>query len=153
MSLSESLKSVTSGARSVSRLGEALGNQSRSVRWSFGAICVLALYLLPWWPNVPVLGWIVETPGTSFPSVLTDQVVIFVLVALGLNVVVGLAGLLDLGYVGFTLLVHTRLLFCRANMPTCRGSCACLLPYWCLCWPALFWEHQRCAYAATIWPL
>jgi branched-chain amino acid transport system permease protein len=48
-----------------------------------------------------VLGWIVETPGTSFPSVLTDQVVIFVLVALGLNVVVGLAGLLDLGYVGF----------------------------------------------------
>jgi branched-chain amino acid transport system permease protein len=33
--------------------------------------------------------------------VLTDQVVIFVLVALGLNVVVGLAGLLDLGYVGF----------------------------------------------------
>ena len=101
MSLSESLRSITSGTRSVSRLGEALAKQSRSVRWSFGAICILALYLLPWWPNVPVLGWIVETPGTSFPSVLTDQVVIFVLVALGLNVVVGLAGLLDLGYVGF----------------------------------------------------
>jgi branched-chain amino acid transport system permease protein len=101
MSLSESLRSVTSGARSVTRLGEALAKQSRSVRWSFGAICILALYLLPWWPNVPVLGWIVETPGTGFSSVLTDQVVIFVLVALGLNVVVGLAGLLDLGYVGF----------------------------------------------------
>ncbi|MEO5743952.1 MAG: branched-chain amino acid ABC transporter permease, partial [Terracoccus sp.] len=40
-------------------------------------------------------------PGTDFAGVLADQVVIFVLVGLGLNVVVGLAGLLDLGYVGF----------------------------------------------------
>lgn len=60
-----------------------------------------AVYLLPFWPDVPVLGWIVDTPGTNFASVVTDQVMIFVLVALGLNVVVGLAGLLDLGYVGF----------------------------------------------------
>jgi branched-chain amino acid transport system permease protein len=48
-----------------------------------------------------VLGWIVNTPGTSFENVLTDQIMMFILVALGLNVVVGFAGLLDLGYVGF----------------------------------------------------
>jgi branched-chain amino acid transport system permease protein len=50
---------------------------------------------------VPVLGWIINTPGTSFENVLTDQIMMFILVALGLNVVVGFAGLLDLGYVGF----------------------------------------------------
>jgi len=62
---------------------------------------VAAFYLMPFWPRVPVLGWIIDTPGTNFNSVLTDQILVFVLVSIGLNVVVGLAGLLDLGYVGF----------------------------------------------------
>jgi branched-chain amino acid transport system permease protein len=65
------------------------------------ALFIASLYLMPWWPDVPVFGWLVNTPGTSFEGVITDKVVIYVLVALGLNVVVGLAGLLDLGYVGF----------------------------------------------------
>lgn len=65
------------------------------------SLLVMALYLAPWWPKIPILGWVVNTPGTQFSTVLNDQVIIFVLVALGLNVVVGLAGLLDLGYVGF----------------------------------------------------
>lgn len=70
-------------------------------RYSAYALGVVALYLLPYWPEVPVLGQIVNTPGSQFETVLNDQVVIFVLIALGLNVVVGIAGLLDLGYVGF----------------------------------------------------
>jgi branched-chain amino acid transport system permease protein len=65
------------------------------------ALLIAALYLTPYWPDVPVLGWIINTPGTSFENVLTDQIMMFILVALGLNVVVGFAGLLDLGYVGF----------------------------------------------------
>jgi branched-chain amino acid transport system permease protein len=60
-----------------------------------------AAYLLPYVTGVPILGWILDTPGTDFSGVLADQVVILVIVALGLNVVVGWAGLLDLGYVGF----------------------------------------------------
>jgi branched-chain amino acid transport system permease protein len=64
-------------------------------------LLIAALYLTPYWPDVPVLGWIIDTPGTSFENVLTDQIMMFILVALGLNVVVGFAGLLDLGYVGF----------------------------------------------------
>ena len=76
-------------------------SMSRVQRLSGYAFAVLALYLAPWWPKVPGIGWLVNTPGTQFSTVLNDQVIIFVLVALGLNVVVGLAGLLDLGYVGF----------------------------------------------------
>lgn len=74
---------------------------SKWQRWSAWGLVIVLLYTAPEWPNVPVLGLIVDTPGTKFETVLTDQVIIFVLVALGLNVVVGLAGLLDLGYVGF----------------------------------------------------
>ncbi len=43
---------------------------------------------------------IISTPGTAFGGVLFT-VSIYVLVAVGLNIVVGYAGLLDLGYVGF----------------------------------------------------
>jgi len=46
--------------------------------------------------NLPIL----TTPDTDFGGVLFT-VSIYVLVALGLNIVVGYAGLLDLGYVGF----------------------------------------------------
>ena len=76
-------------------------SMSRVQRLSGYALAVLALYLAPGWPEIPGIGWLVNTPGTQFSTVLNDQVIIFVLVALGLNVVVGLAGLLDLGYVGF----------------------------------------------------
>ena len=76
-------------------------SMSRAQRLSGYVLAVLALYLAPWWPKIPGIGWLVNTPGTQFSTVLNDQVIIFVLVALGLNVVVGLAGLLDLGYVGF----------------------------------------------------
>ena len=82
-----------------------LGNRFRALprpaKWSLSAILIAAFYLTPYWPDVPVLGWIINTPGTSFENVLTDQIMMFILVALGLNVVVGFAGLLDLGYVGF----------------------------------------------------
>ena len=64
-------------------------------------LLIAAIYMAPHWPDVPVLGWVVDTPGANFANVLTDQIMIFILVACGLNVVVGLAGLLDLGYVGF----------------------------------------------------
>jgi branched-chain amino acid transport system permease protein len=83
------------------------GNFSRAVgnRWyalpirarvavALGGIAIL--YLLPWL-NPPIL----RTEDTDFTSVLAGTVVPFVLLALGLNVVVGMAGLLDLGYVGF----------------------------------------------------
>ncbi|MFM7410358.1 MAG: ABC transporter permease subunit, partial [Actinomycetota bacterium] len=102
MSVSETFKGLTSKpAHAVSGIGERIGDLPKVSRWSLIALFIVSLYLLPWWPDVPVLGWLVDTPGTSFEGVITDKIVIYVLVALGLNVVVGLAGLLDLGYVGF----------------------------------------------------
>jgi len=66
------------------------------VRWTFGLLGLSFLYYLPVL-NPPVI----TTTGTDFASLLAGSVIIFVIVALGLNVVVGMAGMLDLGYVGF----------------------------------------------------
>ena len=62
-------------------------------------VAVLA-YLLPYVGKVPVIGPQITTDGIDWPSALFNMSY-FVLLALGLNVVVGFAGLLDLGYVGF----------------------------------------------------
>jgi branched-chain amino acid transport system permease protein len=57
---------------------------------------LMVLFTLPWL-NPPIL----RPEGSDFASLVAGTVVPFVLIALGLNVVVGMAGLLDLGYVGF----------------------------------------------------
>ena len=62
------------------------------VLWIIFAIFLFALPLL----NIPFI----TTPDSDFGGVLFT-VSTYVLVALGLNIVVGYAGLLDLGYVGF----------------------------------------------------
>lgn len=100
-SLTESFRGLTNKRSPFSSLGRWYRGLPTYSRWSLAGLVVLAFYLMPFWPNVPVLGWIIDTPGTNFAGVLADQVVIFVLAALGLNVVVGWCGLLDLGYVGF----------------------------------------------------
>jgi branched-chain amino acid transport system permease protein len=62
--------------------------QQKAVKWgTLGAVAVLAL-LLP-----VILG--------SYFSEILDNVGIYILMGLGLNIVVGFAGLLDLGYVAF----------------------------------------------------
>jgi branched-chain amino acid transport system permease protein len=85
--------------------GEAMSSWWRSLpRAAKVVIAVLsfgAAVLLPYLPNVPVLSSIFDTPGSDFASVLFYPVGCYVLVAIGLNIVVGQAGLLDLGYVAF----------------------------------------------------
>ena len=98
MSLTEAFRQRTAPQL---QLGNRFRALPRSAKLSLSALLIAAFYLTPYWPDVPVLGWIINTPGTSFENVLTDQIMMFILVALGLNVVVGFAGLLDLGYVGF----------------------------------------------------
>ncbi len=56
----------------------------------FGVIALLPLYTPPF----------LDTPGISFGGTLA-QFAMVAIIAIGLNVVVGQAGLLDLGYVGF----------------------------------------------------
>ncbi len=71
-----------------SRIGSLPANRQRTLRWgSWGAAGVFML-LLP-----QIVG--------SYPSEVLDMVGLYVLMGLGLNIVVGFAGLLDLGYVAF----------------------------------------------------
>jgi len=69
--------------------------QSRPAQWAYGAPFILLIALLPIL-NIPLL----TTVGTNFGGVMA-QFGAYALIAIGLNVVVGQAGLLDLGYVGF----------------------------------------------------
>jgi branched-chain amino acid transport system permease protein len=68
---------------------------ARPVQWAVGVPFIVFLALLP------ILGIpVITTVGTNFGGVMA-QFGMYALIAIGLNVVVGQAGLLDLGYVGF----------------------------------------------------
>ena len=70
----------------------ALPRAAKIILWVLFAIFLFLLPML----NIPVI----TTEGSDFGGVLFT-VSTYVIVALGLNIVVGYAGLLDLGYVGF----------------------------------------------------
>src|SRR6476469_5033410 len=93
------------GAEGGSRISTALApgdrvrewwdGLSRVQKWGFGILLFGALALLPVY-TPPFL----DTPGISFGGTMA-QFAMVAIIAIGLNVVVGQAGLLDLGYVGF----------------------------------------------------
>ncbi|WP_041626505.1 branched-chain amino acid ABC transporter permease [Stackebrandtia nassauensis] len=87
----------------------AMGRRWRSLSWYWRAAAIVAVLVLFY--SLPILNEYYVFPinylstdavsgGTAFDDalVLTS---IWVLVAVGLNVVIGMAGLLDLGYIGF----------------------------------------------------
>ena len=77
------------------RLREWWDGLSRVQKWVFGVVLFGALALLPLY-TPPFL----DTPGISFGGTMA-QFAMVAIIAIGLNVVVGQAGLLDLGYVAF----------------------------------------------------
>jgi len=70
-------------------------DRTRVQKWGFGVLAFGALALLPLY-TPPFL----DTPGISFGGTMA-QFAMVAIIAIGLNVVVGQTGLLDLGYVGF----------------------------------------------------
>ncbi len=64
--------------------------ERRSIRWSAAIVLIVIGFLLPTFVHDPF-----------WQTVMVEQIAIYVLLALGLNVVVGFAGLLDLGFVAF----------------------------------------------------
>ena len=71
----------------------------RSPKWrrvSLSISFIAFFYALPFLNNP-----LINTPGSDFQSVLFYPVGMYVLMAIGLNIVVGKSGLLDLGYVAF----------------------------------------------------
>ena len=75
-------------------------NWNRTKRVTFVLILIAALALLPYAGTFPLTSFL-NTPITSYQAVLVYPIAMFVLMALGLNIVVGKSGLLDLGYVAF----------------------------------------------------
>src|SRR3954452_25290100 len=76
------------------------GRQPAWARWVMMLVVAVLAFLLPYAGDIPGIGPQIITQGIDWPSALFDMSY-YVLLALGLNVVVGYAGLLDLGYVGF----------------------------------------------------
>ena len=77
--------------------GAAIWERSgRPARIAIATTAVVVAALLPF-AGISILA----TPVASYDSVLVYPVAIYVLMALGLNIVVGKSGMLDLGYVAF----------------------------------------------------
>jgi branched-chain amino acid transport system permease protein len=78
------------------RFGDWWDQSNPAQRTIFRIAVIGFFYALPLLNN-PVI----DTPETSFKSVLFYPLIMFSLMAVGLNVVVGKSGILDLGYVAF----------------------------------------------------
>ncbi len=82
------LLAIVIGIASRPRSGEKFRPQNSRARWAFLGGTTLIFLFLP------------QILGPFFSEVL-DNVMMYILMGLGLNIVVGYAGLLDLGYVAF----------------------------------------------------
>ncbi len=105
-----------SAAERLTRPGDALrqwwDGLSRQEKWIAGAVAFVLVALFPLFPP-PFL----NTPGISLGGTMA-QFAMTALIAIGLNVVVGSAGLLDLGYVGFYAVgAYTVALLTSPNSP------------------------------------
>ena len=78
------------------KFGDWWDGTNAAQRTIFRVILIGVFYALPMLNNP-----IIDTPETSFTSVLFYPLIMFSLMAVGLNVVVGKSGILDLGYVAF----------------------------------------------------
>ncbi|NUR17435.1 MAG: branched-chain amino acid ABC transporter permease, partial [Dermatophilaceae bacterium] len=89
--------STATTSRAAARPGfkERVSNLPKGAKIVLWVLFAVFLFMLPLL-NIPLI----TTEGSDFGGVLFT-VATYVLVALGLNIVVGYAGLLDLGYVGF----------------------------------------------------
>ena len=79
---------------------EVWENWNRPKRVTFTLVIIAIVAMAPFAASYGPTSFL-NTPITSFENVLVYPVGMFVLMALGLNIVVGKSGLLDLGYVAF----------------------------------------------------
>ena len=92
---------------------------TRPVRWGvLGALLVVAV-LLPHIINSPF-----------WQAAMVEQIAVYVLLAIGLNVVVGFAGLLDLGYVAFYLIGAYTAAWVTGALPLPPLFNHALNPFW-----------------------
>lgn len=95
------MSQITSALRGL-RIGDRWDSAPKAVRWFALLLLVAFAFYLPYL-NILPFAYVrtdLTSSGSDWASVLF-LVVVYMIVAVGLNVVIGLAGLLDLGYVGF----------------------------------------------------
>ncbi|HUV57663.1 MAG TPA: branched-chain amino acid ABC transporter permease [Acidimicrobiales bacterium] len=80
---------IKSGVSKVMAVPRA-ATERRPVRWGIGAVLLFVALILP---------HVISDP--FWQAAMVEQIAVYVLLAIGLNVVVGFAGLLDLGFVAF----------------------------------------------------
>jgi len=80
----------------ISRLRDWWADAPHWQRWIVYILLIVGALILP----APAIGSFM-TPSSNWVSLLIDPIGTYVLMAVGLNIVVGMAGLLDLGYVAF----------------------------------------------------
>ena len=69
-------------------------------KWALPAFLIAIFILYPWWFDSPVADWLtLDILGLKLDTAFV--IAVYVMLALGLNIVVGYAGLLDIGYVAF----------------------------------------------------
>jgi branched-chain amino acid transport system permease protein len=78
------------------QFGRTWGRTPWFGRWGVYIVLIVLAMLLPYSGLAPIM-----SPDSDWPTILFYPIGVFVLLAIGLNVVVGYAGLLDLGYVAF----------------------------------------------------
>ena len=86
----------TSSLNLRAKFGDWWESANAAQRTIFRIVIIGIFFALPMLNNP-----IIDTPETSFNSVLFYPLIMFSLMAVGLNVVVGKSGILDLGYVAF----------------------------------------------------
>ncbi len=112
------MSQITDAYRGL-QLGERWNHAPKPVRWFAMLLVVAFAFYLPYL-NILPFAYIrtdLSSSGSDWASVLF-LIVVYMIVAVGLNVVIGLAGLLDLGYVGFYALgAYSIALFGSTNSP------------------------------------
>jgi branched-chain amino acid transport system permease protein len=109
--------------RALADVGDRWRALPRWWHWIAAAAGIVFLYYLPYL-GIPGLTWLRTDSidgGSNWAGVLF-LCAVYVLIAIGLNVVVGLAGLLDLGYVGFYAIgAYSVALFGSTQSPVVRA--------------------------------
>ena len=121
-----------------------------------------------WLPiGLIVLPHVLQTFGNAWVRI-ADMALLFVLLSIGLNIVVGYAGLLDLGYVAFFAIgAYTYGLLASPHLTDTFPAIAAMFPeglahafvvghsysggYW-RAYSVCCWGRLPCACAVTIWP-
>ncbi|GAA1592216.1 branched-chain amino acid ABC transporter permease [Actinomadura kijaniata] len=97
MNLTKTSKGNGGRGLSLDALRDWWATAPGGARWAVYGLLVVGALLLP----SESIGAFMAGGGGDWATMLSDQIGIYILLGLGLNIVVGMAGLLDLGYVAF----------------------------------------------------